>query len=201
MHSEAISRRWSDGDPTPWGTVSPGRSGKELPKKHVQCFRRRSWAAAARVGRRSRAPSVPGRPHRPRGLTSGGSASSWCREASGLRFSAQVLVPPSCRKPEIRRADLLHLLRAEPRLLKKTAAPGDASSRDLSGRLHPKLAPSAAPRRARLRLLKRQVAPGGPVRMWRGSSSARLAPGVGVGRREFSGEWGLFYVWLYLFSC
>lgn len=136
MHSEAISRRWSDGDPTAWGTVSPGRSGKELPKKHAQCFRRRSWAAAARVGRRSRAPSVPGRPHRPLHLTSRGSASSWCEEVSGLRFCAQALVPPSSRKPEIRGADLLHLLRAEPRLLKKTAPPGDAASRDLCGQLY-----------------------------------------------------------------
>lgn len=64
VQSRAISRRWSEGDPAAWDTLNP-RSGKELPKKQTQCFRGRSWAAAARARRRSQAPSVPGRPANP----------------------------------------------------------------------------------------------------------------------------------------
>lgn len=78
------------------------------------------------------------------------------------QIHAQVLVPPSGRKPEIRGAELLCLLRAEPRLLKETAAPGDAASGDLSGQQHPELAPSATPPNREARALKEtQVKPRG----------------------------------------
>lgn len=101
------------------------------------------------VGGRSQARFVPGQPCTPGCLTSGNSASSPSRDGSGLRCSAQVLDPRSCRKLEIRGAELLRLLRAEPRLLKKTAAPGDCAFGDRSGRWDPEPAPSAIPSRVR----------------------------------------------------
>ena len=139
-------------------------------------------------------------PVHPAASPRGRSESNLSGYAWGLRFSAQVLIPPSCRKPEIRGAKLLHLLRAELRPLKETAAPGDITSRDLNKQHHPQLTPSATHLRAKIGFLKRQVARGGAMGMPRGFALVTCYPGSGVREAENSLEWGLLYIWLYLFS-
>lgn len=107
------------------------------------------------------------------------------RDGSGLRCSTQVLVPPSCRKPEIREAELLHLLRAEPRLLKKTAAACDGGFQSLL------LPPS--PLECEDQILKETDSGVGALR---GFPSARLAT---TGRIAFFRAWGFFPVFISLF--
>lgn len=121
-------------------------------------------------------PLCPGRAGRPCCLTSGASESSRSWEGSGLSSSAYVRALPSCRKPEIRGAGPLRLLRAEPRLLKETQHPDTSWPGTPEPALLPYLPTHRAPSRQRFGFLKRQTPPGPVGKLW------GLGMGVGAQR-------------------